>query len=329
MKIILNNNITDATINLALEEYALKILDLTDNYLLFYINDPSVIIGKHQNTIEEIKHDFIKQNNIQVVRRMSGGGAVYHDHGNLNFSFICRPDKHVFNRYETFTQPIIKALHDLGVPAELNGRNDITVFGKKISGMAQYQMGDRMFCHGTLLFDSCLENIESALNVKNHKIESKGIKSVRSRVTNIKEHLKVEMLIHDFKAHLIQYLCQADPEIYEFAQADWNEINKLSDKKYRNWHWNFGQSPKSNIQNQKQFPFGEIDVRILVENGVINAIKFFGDFFSKKDISELETSCINLRYEHQAIHSHFNEINLEQFFGKIDAGELCDLLYAS
>ena len=326
MKIILNHDITDPAINLAIEEYALRTLDLNHDYLLFYINEPSVIIGKHQNTIEEINHDFIKQNEMQVVRRMSGGGAVYHDHGNLNFCFICRPDKHVFNRYDTFTQPIIAALHDIGVPAKLNGRNDITVHDKKISGIAQYQIGDRMFCHGTLLFDSCLEDIESALNVKANKFESKGIKSVRSRVTNIKEHLTNDMLIHDFKEHLIQHLCQADPEAHEFTQEDWVEIKKLIDEKYRDWHWNFGKSPKSNIQNQKRFPFGEVDVRILVENGIINAIKFFGDFFSKKDISELETSCIGLTYDYQTIDSHLRKINLEHYFGDIDSAQLTELL---
>lgn len=329
MKIISNHDITDPSINLAIEEYAVKTLDLNEDYLFFYINDPSVIIGKHQNTIEEINHDFIKQNEIQVVRRMSGGGAVYHDQGNLNFCFICRPDKHIFNRYETFSQPIIETLREFNVPAELNGRNDMTVHDKKISGMAQYQIGDRMFCHGTLLFDSCLENIESALNVKNYKFESKGIQSVRSRVTNIKEHLSSDMLIHDFKEHLIKSLCQPNPEIHEFKQTDWIEIKKLIDEKYRDWNWNFGKSPKCNIQNRKQFPLGEIDVRIFVEQGLIRSIKFFGDFFSKKDISELETSCINLRYDYQAIYSHFKQMNLEHYFGEIDVGELCDLICAS
>ncbi len=326
MKIILNNNITDPAINLALEEHALKSLDLNNDYLLFYINEPSVIVGKHQNTIEEINHEHIKQNDIHVVRRMSGGGAVYHDHGNLNFSFICRADKHIFNRYETFTQPIIEALHDIGVPAELNGRNDMTVHGKKISGIAQYQIGDRMFCHGTLLFDSCLDNVQSALNVKAEKIESKGIKSIRSRVTNIKEHLSSPLNIAGFKNNLIQKLCRPEPEHHEFSQTDWQHIKKLTDEKYRDWHWNFGKSPKCNIQNRKRFPVGEIDVRILVENGAINAIKFFGDFFAKKDISELESSCIGLSYDYQTIDSHLKKINLEHYFGEIDSAQLTELL---
>lgn len=326
MKIISNHDITDPSINLAIEEYALKTLDLDHDYSLFYINEPSVIIGKHQNTIEEINHDFIKQNEIQVVRRMSGGGAVYHDHGNLNFSFICRPDKHIFNRYETFTQPIIDTLREFNIPAELNGRNDITIDGKKISGIAQYQLGDRMFCHGTLLFDSCLDDVSAALNLNPDKIESKGIKSIRSRVTNIKDYLMTPLSMHQFKNHLINKLGATDSDNYEFSPNDWFEIKKLIDEKYRDWNWNFGKSPKCNIQNRKRFSFGEIDTRIFVEHGLIQSIKFFGDFFSKKDISELETSCVDLRYDYPSIHSHFNQINLEEFFGEIKPDQLTELL---
>ena len=184
-----NKGITDPRMNLAIEEYILRHLDINQTYLLFYINEPSIIIGKNQNTLEEINTDFVEKNGIHVVRRLSGGGAVYHDLGNLNFSFITKDDGESFHNFKKFTEPVIRALRSMGVPAELSGRNDILVQGRKISGNAQFATKGRMFSHGTLMFDSNIDNVVAALNVKKDKIESKGIKSIRSRVANIAEFL--------------------------------------------------------------------------------------------------------------------------------------------
>ncbi len=204
MKLISNTS-NDPTINLALEEYCVRNLNVENEmYLLFYINQPSIIIGKHQNTIEEINKEYVDANGIKVVRRISGGGAVYHDFGNLNFSFITKYSPEFFHNFEKFTKPVVETLREMGVNAELGGRNDITVDGRKISGNAQFTNLKSMFSHGTLLFNSHIEDVVQALNVKQDKIESKGIKSVRSRVANITEFLKEEMAIREFRERIIK-----------------------------------------------------------------------------------------------------------------------------
>ena len=198
-----NKGITDPRINLAIEEYVLKNMDIdVDSFLLFYINEPSIIIGKNQNTVEEVNTEYVDANGIHVVRRLSGGGAVYHDLGNLNFSFLTKDDGDSFRNFAKFTQPVIEALAKMGVKAELKGRNDILVDGKKISGNAQFATKGRMFSHGTLMFDTEIERVVQALRVKKDKIESKGIKSIRSRVTNIKDYMEEDMTIEQFRMEI-------------------------------------------------------------------------------------------------------------------------------
>jgi len=268
MLFIDNQGNTDPTLNLALEEYALRNLPMDETYLLFYINEPSIIIGKNQNTIEEINEEYVRENHIHVVRRLSGGGAVYHDLGNLNFSFITQDDGQSFHNFAKFTQPVIDALRALGVDAALTGRNDIQVGERKVSGNAQFATRGRMFSHGTLLFDSAMDNVASALKVKPMKIESKSTKSIRARVANIKEFLPPEMqsmTIEDFRATLLKYLfnCEAqDVPQYRLTEQDWDNVRQIAEARYRTWEWNYGRSPKFNISNAHKFPSGIIDVRL-------------------------------------------------------------------
>ncbi len=304
MLFIDNKNITDATLNLAIEEYCVRNLYMGNDmvmqdYLLFYINNPSIIIGKHQNTIEEINTPYVKENNITVVRRISGGGAVYHDEGNLNFSFMTQYSHDSIHNFKKFTEPVIEYLNDLGINAELNGRNDITVDGKKISGNAQFSNTRSMFSHGTLLFDSKLENVVDALNVKQEKIESKGIKSIKSRVANIKELLGNDMTIEDFREGLLCKIYNSSDEIqrYKLTDEEWEGIEKLSNEKYRNWDWNYGRSPEFNIQKEKRFDFGKIDARISVNKGLIESIKFYGDFLTFGELGDIEEKFKNVKYE--------------------------------
>jgi lipoate---protein ligase len=242
MLFIDNKGITDPQINLAIEEYALKNLDINETYLLFYINEPSIIIGKNQNTIEEINTEYVESNSIKVVRRLSGGGAVYHDLGNLNFSFITKDDGESFHNFRKFTEPVVVALKKLGVNAELSGRNDIEVGGRKISGNAQFSTKGRMFSHGTLMLNSEIENVVSALKVKKDKIESKGIKSVRSRVANISEFLTEKLEINEFRSLLLKNIFEGQEEIPEYVltEEDWEKIHQLSKERYQNWEWNYG-----------------------------------------------------------------------------------------
>lgn len=324
-----NLNNTDPHYNLALEEYCLRNLDIEKTYLLFYINEPSIIIGKNQNTLEEINHEYVRENNIHVVRRISGGGTVYHDYGNLNFSFITKYDPKHFNNYQEFTGPVIKVLHQLGVKAELSGRNDILVEGRKISGNAQFTNKGRMFSHGTLLFDSAIDNVVSALNVKIGKMESKGIKSVRSRVANISEFLQTKMTTEEFRQTLLTNIFDGYDSIptATLTKNDWENVNQLAETKYKTWDWNYGLSPKFNLQKTKRFPIGEVDVRFQVENGLIESVKIFGDFFGQKDVSEIEDLLKEKRYERGEIITALKNIDVTEYFGNISIDELVEVLY--
>jgi len=329
MLFIDNKGIHDPQINLAIEEYALKNLDPNETYLLFYINQPSIIIGKNQNTIEEINTEYVDKNGIIVVRRLSGGGAVYHDLGNLNFSFITKDDGESFHNFLKFTEPVIKALKKLGVDAELSGRNDIQVGERKISGNAQFSTRGRMFSHGTLMLNSELENVASALQVKKDKIESKGIKSVRSRVANISEFLDKKITIEEFRQLLLESIFEGQNPIpeYKLTDEDWEKIHKLSKERYQNWDWNYGKSPKFNLQHSHRFPVGSIDVRLDVNKGLIETCKIYGDFFGVGDVEDIENKLTGVRYERHEIEKALEDVDVKHYFGNITRDELVNLIY--
>ena len=192
----------DPHFNLALEQYVFDNLDKNENYFMLWQNDNAIIVGKHQNTVAEINAEYTKENNIKVVRRLSGGGAVYHDLGNLNFTFIVSAGGgyEQFN-FSDFCKPIIELLNSLGVNAVLNGRNDMSIEGKKFSGNSQYAKRGRIMHHGTIMFDSDLDIVGNSLVVSKDKIQSKGVTSIRSRVTNIKPHMQTDVSIEEFKRH--------------------------------------------------------------------------------------------------------------------------------
>lgn len=331
LKFIDNKGITDPRINLALEEYVLENFGETDTYLLFYINEPSIIIGRNQNTIEEINTDYVEDNGIKVVRRLSGGGAVYHDLGNLNFSFITKDDGDSFHDFAKFTEPVVKALQKLGVPAELQGRNDLLVDGRKISGNAQFAKKGRMFSHGTLMFDSEIEHVVEALNVRKEKIESKGIKSIRSRVANISEYLDETVTMEDFRKLILRYIFDvenvADVPLYELSEADWKEVYRISEERYQRWEWNYGKSPKFNVQRTHKFPSGFIDIRLDVKKGIIQNCKIYGDFFGIGDISDVENQLTGVKHERKAMNEALSELDVPHYLGKITQEEFVQLLY--
>ena len=329
MLFIDNKGITDPRINLAIEEYALKNLDINETYLLFYINEPSIIIGKNQNTIEEINTEYVEKNGIHVVRRLSGGGAVYHDLGNLNFSFITKDDGESFHNFRKFTEPVVNALRKLGVNAELSGRNDLLAEGRKISGNAQFSTKGRMFSHGTLLFDSEIESVVSALNVKKDKIESKGIKSIRSRVANISEFLSEKVTIEEFRSLLLKNIFEDLDEIPEYVltEVDWERIHELSKERYQNWDWNYGKSPKFNLQHSHRFPVGQIDVRFDVNKGIIENCKIYGDFFGVGDVTEIEDRLSGIKYEKSQIADALGDVDIKHYFGNISKEDFINLIY--
>jgi len=330
MILIDNNDIHDASVNLALEEYCVRNLDVENEmYLLFYINSSSIIIGKHQNTIEEINKSYVDKKGIRVVRRISGGGAVYHDLGNLNFSFITKYSPEFFHNFEKFTLPVVETLQKMGVNAVLGGRNDITVDGRKISGNAQFTNLKSMFSHGTLLFDSHIEDVVEALNVKADKIESKGIKSVRSRVANISEFLTGKITVPEFRQKLIDNIFREydTVPVLNLDGKQWEEVMNLADSKYRTWEWNFGRSPEFNIQKVRRFDFGQIDARIFVKDGIINDIKFYGDFLGYGDSEDIENLLRGVLFREEEIAVALKDADLRFYFGNIELNDFVNFIY--
>lgn len=319
----------DARINLAIEEHLIRNIALDDEILLFYINSPSIIIGRNQNTIEEINADYVNEHGITVVRRLSGGGAVYHDLGNLNFSFIAPNSPDNFHNFRKFTQPVIDVLRGMGVPAELSGRNDILAEGRKISGNAQYVSGARMVSHGTLLWDTDLGRVGEALRVKQAKIESKGIKSVRSRVANITEFLHDDHAdIMTFRQRIIDGVFAGGPvNEYVLTADDWTAIRNLSEERYQSWAWNYGKSPAFGIQRETRYPGGGIEVWLDVERGIISSVKFYGDFFGQRDVAALEVMLRGCRYSVEALRECLKDVAVGDYFVNFTADELVKLLY--
>lgn len=329
------NENNDPRINLAIEIFLLQEMKVDEPILLFYINEPSIIIGRNQNTIEEINKDYVDAHGIHVVRRFSGGGAVYHDFGNLNFSFIMPDDGNSFHDFEKLTKPIVQALHEMGVEgAQLKGRNDLVIDDMKFSGNAMYATNGRMFAHGTIMFDSDINEVVNALKVRKDKIESKGIKSIRSRVTNIKPFLpkdKQDMTTEAFREEILLKIFGVDSvdqvKTYTLTEEDWVKINEISDKYYRNWDWNYGKSPAFDIERRKRFPIGSIEVRFNVQEGKITEAKIYGDFFGLGDIADVEQAFIGTRYDKSALKDVIDQIDVKKYFGNITPEDLLELVY--
>lgn len=328
--ISIKNDSKNPHFNLALEEYALKHLSKDEDIIILWQNEPSVIIGRNQNTIEEINAKYIKENNINVVRRLSGGGAVYHDLGNLNFTFITKSDQDSVSNFKKFTEPVIKGLQGLGVNAEFSGRNDITIEGKKFSGNAQYYHGNRLLHHGTILFNSDLSVVQEALNVKIDKIQSKGIKSIRSRVTNIYPYLENEISTEEFKDFLEKSILREENSLgreYILNEDDLNFIKNMMKERYLTWDWNYGESPDFDIQKAKRYDGGNLDIRLNVKKGIIEDCKIFGDFFGNKDINQLAKALINAKYDEDSVREVINDINIKEYLFNISSDDFIDCLF--
>ncbi|WP_029688418.1 lipoate--protein ligase [Thermoanaerobacter sp. A7A] len=326
MLYIYNKN-TNPYFNLAAEEYVLK--EFQEECFMLWRNEPSIIVGKNQNTLAEINLDYVKQHKIPVVRRLSGGGAVFHDLGNLNFTFIVNEDVSSFSDFKKFTQPIIDVLRKLSVNAEFSGRNDITIDGKKISGNAQYYYKNRILHHGTLLFSSSITDLSAALKVRPVKFEDKGVKSVSKRVTNISEHLKEPITIEQFIDLIMNHIREQtdESEMYEFTQEDIQKIEKLVREKYSTWEWNFGTSPDYSFKNEKKFTGGTVEVNLNVEKGIIKDIKIYGDFFGKYDVSEVENLLKGVKHSEEEIKKVLSNIDINDYFANITVDNLIEVMF--
>ena len=319
----------DTAFNIALEEYCFKKLKDEDEIFLLWINEPSIIVGKYQNTIEEINTEYTREKGIHVIRRISGGGAVYHDLNNLNYTIISNRDKgqEGFN-FKEFSKPIIETLAELGVKAEFTGRNDLEIDGQKFCGNAQAYIKDRVMHHGCLLFNVDFSALGDALKVSKDKIESKGVKSVRSRVTNILPHLKTPITVEEFGDKIMEYMKKQYPNMkeYVFSKEELDYIAKRAEIK-RSWEWNYGESPEFNITRGKRFKNGKIQIFATVENSRIKNIKFYGDFFGKnEDLSEVENLLKDVKYTREDVKEKLETVDIGEYFSKFTVDEVVEVI---
>ncbi|MBE7081123.1 MAG: lipoate--protein ligase [Clostridiales bacterium] len=312
---------TDAYFNLASEEYLLK---QTDNYYIYlWVNDRAVIVGTNQNAIEEVNLAYTEKAGVKVVRRLTGGGTVYHDKGNICYTVIA-PYNQNEEHYKKFTAPIIEYLNSLGVNAKFSGRNDITIDDKKISGNAQTVYKDRIMHHGTILYNTDSSELAKCLNPSKLKMQSKGIKSVRARVTNVIEHLEKKMTVDEFKTGLKnEFLKSCTP--YEFTDEDLTSINKLVEEKYSKYEWNIGRSPVGANTFTEKFEFGILTLTFSTKNGVVSDAEIFGDFFEKKPIKEFANTLNGIKFSKADFEKAFS--NIGDYISGASAKQVVDKIF--
>jgi lipoate---protein ligase len=296
--------------NLAAEEYLFR--NFIEDVFFLYVNDPAVVVGKHQNALAEINPVFVRENQVKVNRRLSGGGAVYHDRGNLNFSFhksVPDPSKIAFR---DFNLPIVEVLHGLGVNAEISQRNDIFVQGYKVSGHAEHVFRNRILSHGTLLFNAEKVALSQALkNPSFSSFEGKAIQSVRSKVANIVDFLKEPLAMDNFVAMVLQHLVQNDlrNKLYDLTKADYEMIEQLVTQKYDTWEWNYGYSPRYRFENKAEdFSF---QVSVVVEKGLMTTVDLWGDSLTDVQKKAVQQKLLNSPHEYHSIIKNFSELGID------------------
>ncbi|WP_339610562.1 lipoate--protein ligase [uncultured Planktosalinus sp.] len=318
---------TDPYFNIATDEYIFKHIE--EDCFMLWQNDNAIIVGKHQNTLAEINLDYVGEKEIKVVRRLSGGGAVYHDLGNLNFTFTRTSDNEDMVDFRRYTKPILEVLQNLGVDAKFEGRNDLTIDGKKFSGNAEHVFKNKVMHHGTLLFASEMKDISGALKINPLKYKGRGTKSIPKRVTNISDHLKEPLSLHEFTDKILSHILDTFPQakMYEFTKEDLAKIQTIRDEKYATWEWNFGRSPDYNFQQGMRSEGGVIEVHLDVEKGIIKKAQITGDFFHIKDIAPIEEALVNLPHEEQAIKKAWSQFDMKHYFKDITTEELLSIMF--
>ncbi|HIW71521.1 MAG TPA: lipoate--protein ligase [Candidatus Levilactobacillus faecigallinarum] len=330
----LTSESTDIRQNLAVETYLMEHADLTEPILYFYINAPCIIVGRYQNVLAEINQQYVQDHHIILTRRTSGGGAVYDDLGNVSFSFITKDDGDAVGNFKRFTDPVIQALHRMGATgAAMTGRNDLTIDGKKFSGNAMHVENGRMFSHGTLMYDVDQTQIARALNVPADKLATKGIKSVKSRVTNLRPYCAPEyqnLTIEAFRDTLAREILGLDDlaqaKRYPLTATDRAGIQQLADQYFNNWDWIYGKDPAYQLTRRQHFAAGTVAFDLNVAQGKIQAIQIHGDFFGQRPIQEVTDRLTGVTYTPAAIQAVFDQLDVASYFGKIPGPALVDLL---
>ena len=313
----LTNPSTDPWYNMSFDEYCLEQYLSDDDYFYLWRNRPSVIIGLNQNAYSEVNLAYLESHGIRLARRVTGGGAVYHDLQNLNYTFIGR---------EVTPQPMVEALRSLGVPAELTGRNDIYVEGRKVSGYARRVWHDRQIIHGTLMYDVDLDTLSRVLDVPGSKMEAKGIASVHSRVANLKDYLPQFASLDEVQAALHRILAAGDGEL-SFGEERRAAVQRISDEKFSTWEWLYGRSREADIVRSGRLPCGTVEVRLSLDRGCLTTVGFGGDFLGGLPAEQLAHSLVGLRFERGALLAALEAAGPERYFDGVSAGMLVELIF--
>lgn len=317
---------TDSCFNLAFEEYILT-HKTSGDWLMLWQNANTIVIGLNQNTAEEVNPEFIKTHHTTIVRRQTGGGAVYHDLGNLNYSFITDTQELGSQSIFQFTAPVCAALKTMGIEATASGRNDITIREQKISGAAQRIYKERILHHGTLLFDSNLDMVSEALKVTPEKFQSKSVKSVRSRVTNIRNFLTEEMSINDFWQRLRTELTSGGAMSASLTEEELCEIRALAETKYRSWDWTWGKFPAYSKRNRKHFPGGTIAIDMDVQKGILQKVTISGDFMALKECTKAVEALSGIPFTEEAVEAALDMEDFALMFGGIRREEIVQTMF--
>ncbi|MBN2638494.1 MAG: lipoate--protein ligase [Bacteroidales bacterium] len=311
--ILIERSQTDPYFNIAAEEYILK--NTSGDILMFWKNAPSVVVGKHQNTLKEVNIDYVNKNQIPVIRRISGGGTVYHDEGNINYTLILESEhRETLINFKEFTKPTIEFLSTLGIEARFEGKNNLTINGKKFSGNSAHLFKNRVIHHGTLLFDSNLDILENIINHQTEGISDKAIDSIRATVTNVSQRLKKKISIDEFgslmKSFFIDYFQIKNKR--RLSVNEINEITQLAEEKYKTWKWNYGYSPKYSFKRELLIPQGLLCIEVQIKNGIIETAIISIDEVKRSDIETLITGKVHDKKELEKILNE--EIPVGAFF---------------
>lgn len=306
----LRNLSTDPHYNMSFDEYCLEQFPSDDTVFYLWRNAPSVIIGLNQNAYSEVNIPFLEAEGIRLARRVTGGGAVYHDLQNLNYTIVGR-SVDLERDYPGYLRMMLEALRALGVPAEMTGRNDIVVQGRKVSGYAKRVYKDRLMVHGTLMYDVDIERLTSALAVPGSKLDAAGIASVRSRVANLRDYLPQFADICEFRDALERILSRdySDP-LLTLTPEQKAEIARICRTKFSTWEWNWGHSPKAGFHNAAKLPCGTVEVRCTILHGTVSALSFGGDFIGSLPADDLAAFLEGCRFDRSAILSRLSSLDL-------------------
>ena len=322
----LRNKNTDPYYNMAFDEFCLESLPIDEPVFFLWQNRPAVIVGFNQEVNTEVNLDYLKENGIDLVRRVTGGGAVFHDLGNLNYTIVGRSED-LERDYPEYASIMAKALQSLGVPATLSGRNDILVEGRKVSGFAKRVCKNRLMVHGTLMYNVDVDVLTKVLNPSNTKLQSKGIASVRSRVANLCDYLPEIPNIQTFSNRLEEILScnNADTE-YQLSDTDLTNIQLLTDKKFATWEWNYGRSPKATLTHSSRLACGTVEIHLTLTENRISSCRFGGDFLGNLPATDLESALIEVIYDTENIEKRLSSFTISDYFDGVTVEELVKLI---